>query len=141
MSKAIKKFDPVDPEVEKLATIVVDSALCVHRALGPGLLESVYEACLCHELRKRGIEHLKQAVLPIVYDGVTLEQGLRLDLLVGKKLIVELKAVDDFLPIHDTQMLTYLKLSGLRLGLLLNFNVRLSSMALKGSFGKGENAS
>jgi GxxExxY protein len=110
-------------EVEALSRAVVDGALKVHRALGPGLLESVYEACLQHELGKRGIEAARQRNLPIVYDGLKLEGGLRLDLLVADRLIVEIKAVDALLPIHKAQLLTYLRLSGLRHGLLINFNV------------------
>ncbi len=102
---------------------IVDSAVKVHSALGPGLLESVYEACLAHTLAQRGLTAARQAELPIVYEGLRLESGLRLDLLVNDQVVVELKAVDALLPIHKAQLLTYLKLSGLRVGLLINFNV------------------
>nr|VFJ55211.1 MAG: GxxExxY protein [Candidatus Kentron sp. FM]VFJ55799.1 MAG: GxxExxY protein [Candidatus Kentron sp. FM]VFK10976.1 MAG: GxxExxY protein [Candidatus Kentron sp. FM] len=103
----------------------MDAAYRVHSALGPGLLESVYEVCLCHELEKRAIPFQSQLVLPIVYDNVTLDAGLRLDLLVDDCLVVELKAVERMLPIHEAQLLTYLKLTDKRLGLLINFNVPL----------------
>lgn len=116
-------FPPIAEEDERLAAAVVDAALKVHKSLGPGLLESVYEACLCHELAQRGIPFQSQVALPVVYEGVRLEAGLRLDLLVANRVIVELKAVDVMQPLYEAQLLTYLKLSGLRLGLLINFNV------------------
>jgi GxxExxY protein len=97
----------------------------VHRALGPGLLESAYEACLAHELSLRGLAVRRQVPLPIVYEGLTLEAGYRLDLLVGDLVIVEIKAVEGLLRLHEAQLITYLKLSGLSLGLLINFNVGL----------------
>lgn len=108
---------------ERVATLIVDAAIKVHRALGPGLLESVYEACLAHELRQRGLSVETQVPIPIHYEGMTLDGGLRLDLLVGGVAIVELKALEKVLPVHDAQLLTYLKLSNRRLGFLLNFNV------------------
>jgi GxxExxY protein len=113
----------IPEDVQSLSRSTVDAALRVHKALGPGLLESVYEACLQHELSRRGMEAARQRSLPITYDGLTLETGLRLDLLVADRLIVEIKAVDALLPVHKAQLLTYLRLSGLRLGLLINFNV------------------
>lgn len=116
-------FEPVPEEAERAAGTVVDAALKVHKALGPGLLESVYEACLCHELRRRGVSFQQQVAFPVVYEGVKLDAGLRLDLIVEKCLIVELKAVDKMTPLFDAQLLTYLKLTRLRLGLLINFNV------------------
>ncbi len=102
---------------------VVDSALKVHSALGPGLLESAYEACLCHELKKRGLPYERQKSLPIIYDGEQIDAGYRIDLLVEQKVIVELKAIEAINPIHKAQLLSYLKLSGVSIGLLLNFNV------------------
>lgn len=114
-----------DDRAEAAAAAVVDAALRVHKALGPGLLESVYEACLAHELAKRGMSFRTQVTLPVRYDGVQLDAGFRVDLLVEDRVIVELKAVETLLPIHEAQLITYLKLCGLRLGLLLNFNVRL----------------
>ena len=106
-----------------VAKAVVDAAFKVHSTLGPGLLETVYEACLVHELHRRGLRVETQAVLPIEYDGFKLDAALRLDLVVEDQLIVELKAVEALLPIHMAQMMTYLKLSGHRVGLLINFNV------------------
>ncbi len=109
--------------MEQTATEIVDSAFRVHRTLGPGLIESVYEECMCHELNKRCIPFKRQLTLPIVYDGHRLESGLRLDLLVDQAIVVELKAVEQMLPVFEAQLLSYLKLSGLRLGFLINFNV------------------
>ena len=95
----------------------------VHSALGPGLLESAYEACLKHELMKRGLEVKCQVELPVCYDGIELDAGYRIDLLVSDEIIVELKSVDKIAPIHEAQLLSYLKLSNLHVGLLINFNV------------------
>jgi GxxExxY protein len=119
----MKTFEPIPAETERIAQIAVDSAYKVHDALAPGLLESVYEACLCHELSKRAIPFKKQVSLPVTYDGVRLDAGLRLDLLLADALIIELKSAEKILPLHEAQLLTYLKLTGLRLGLLVNFNV------------------
>ncbi len=102
---------------------IVDAAMKVHTALGPGLLESAYEGCLAYELRKRGLKVAVQLGLPVVYEGVNIDVGYRIDLLVQELVIVELKAVDKIAPIHHAQLLTYLKLSGKQLGLLINFNV------------------
>ena len=102
---------------------VVDAAMKVHSVLGPGLLESAYEGCLLHELRTRGLKVRSQVVLPVVYQGVQIEVGYRIDLLVEDAVVVELKAVDQEHPIHRAQLLSYLKLSGKRAGLLINFNV------------------
>src|SRR6266849_1609211 len=120
----MKVFEPLPPDVEHLAKIVVDAAYKVHSSLGPGLLESVYETCLAHELRKRGIATETQVAIPIVYDGIRLE-GLRIDLLFNKQLLVEVKAVEEMNCVFKAQVLTYLKITGLRLGLLINFNVPL----------------
>jgi GxxExxY protein len=121
----------IDADTDGLAREVVDAALKVHKALGPGLLESVYEACLAHELKSRSITFETQISLPIIYEDVRLDAGLRLDMIVAKRLIVELKAVETLLPIHESQLITYLKLSGLRLGLLINFNVRMLRDGIK----------
>jgi GxxExxY protein len=118
-------YEPIPIPLEELATKVMDAAFLVHRALGPGLLESVYESCLCHELTKANIPYQRQLALPIFYDTIQIDAGLRIDLLVNQQLICELKAVEKILPIHEAQILTYLKLSNLRLGLILNFNVTL----------------
>jgi len=114
---------PIPSETNEIARQIVDAAFAVHTALGPGLLESVYEVCLAHELRKRGLTVRQQVVLPVHYDGVRLDAGLRLDLLVNDTVIVEIKAVENLLPVHKAQALTYLKLTGCRLALLINFNV------------------
>ena len=115
--------DPIPEKVENFARAIVDCAFRVHSSLGPGLIESVYETCLVHELTKRSIGVERQVNLPVVYDGIHLNAGLRLDLRVEKEVIVEIKAVERLLPVHQAQLLTYLKLTGLRLGLLINFNV------------------
>jgi GxxExxY protein len=119
----------VDPE--RLASIIVDSGLKVHRALGPGLLESAYEHCLSHELQLRGLSVGRQVALPIIYHGATLDAGYRLDLMVERAIIVEVKAVDALAPVHHAQLLTYLKLSGCRIGFLMNFHVPLFKQGLK----------
>lgn len=105
-----------------LATEVYHAAFRVHDALGPGLLESAYEACLCYELFQAGIKVERQKSLPLVYHGVRLDAGYRIDLLVEGKLVVELKAVEFLATLHMAQMITYLRLSGCQLGLLINFN-------------------
>jgi GxxExxY protein len=124
-------FQPIPAETEQIARQVVDAAFTVHKKLGPGLLESVYEVCLCHELKKRGIPFRNQVALPVVYDDVRLDAGLRLDVLVGDAVIVELKAVEKHNPLFEAQLLTYLKLTGHRLGLLINFNVALIKEGIK----------
>ena len=110
-------------EINATSREIVDAAMKVHSALGPGLLESAYEACLKHELSKRGLMVAGQAILPVQYDGIAIDAGYRIDLLVNDAVVVELKAVEKVVPIHEAQLLTYLKLSGKKLGLLLNFNV------------------
>jgi GxxExxY protein len=107
----------------ELAREVVDAAFHVHRALGPGLLESVYERCLTHELQCRNLAVAQQVPVPIVYREVSIDGKLRIDMVVGKKVIVEIKSVDKLLPVHQAQLLSYLKLAKLSLGLLINFNV------------------
>ena len=102
---------------------MIEAAIRVHQALGPGLLESVYEPCLVHELRKRDIGFVAGMRVPLIYDGVELDQFFRLDLLVADRLIVELKSVQELHPIHTAQVLTYLRLTGHRKALLMNFNV------------------
>ena len=121
----MNQFDPIPRETEAIAAKVVEAAFKVHSALGPGLLESVYEACLCRELSKQYIAFQTQVSMPVIYDGLRLDAGLRLDLLVAEVVIVDLKAVEKMLPLFEAQLLTYLKLTGLRLGLLINFNVPL----------------
>ena len=115
----------------EISTIIIDSALKVHRKLGPGLLENSYEACLCYELEKRGLTVERQKSLPLIYEEVTLEIGYRIDLLVENKVIIELKAVEKLNDVHLAQTLTYLKLSNCKLGLLINFNVVLIKNGIK----------
>jgi GxxExxY protein len=112
--------------VNELSAVVVDAAFAVHKELGPGLLESVYEVCLCRELTLRNIPFRSQVPFPITYKGLRLEAGLRLDLVVRGSIIVEIKAVQRMEPVFEAQLLSYLKLTGLRLGLLINFNVPLT---------------
>ena len=122
---------PLSVEMEELSRNLVDSAFKVHQTLGPGLLESVYEACLCVELRKRGITYKSQAPIPLVYEGVSIEAGLRLDLLVEGSIVLEIKSVERLLPVHQSQLLTYLKLADLHLGLLINFNVAMFKQGVR----------
>ena len=117
-------FQPIAPEVEKIGKAVLDAAFKVHTALGPGLLESVYETTMAYEIRKNGLNVAAQVAVPIVYDGQNLESGLRLDMLVEKCVIVELKAVETMNPVYEAQIMTYLRLSKVRLGYLINFNVK-----------------
>ncbi len=120
-----------EPEITELARNVIGCAIEVHKVLGPGLLESAYQCCLCHELTLQGIPFEKEKPLPVVYKGCELDCGYRMDILVANEIILELKSVDKLLPIHDAQLLSYLKLAGLRQGLLINFNVMLLKDGLK----------
>jgi len=125
------RYSPLSNEEERIARKIVEAAYAVHSALGPGLLESVYEICFCHELAKSGLSYRRQVVVPIVYDGITFDEGLRLDVLVEELVICELKAVETMHPVFMAQMLTYLKLTGKRLGFLINFNVPLIKQGIK----------
>lgn len=115
----------------EIAKIVLDCAFKVHKALGPGLLENAYEECLCYELKNNNIKFEKQKSLPVIYNDIELECGYRIDIMVEEKVIVELKAVDNIADIHLAQVLTYLKLSGCKLGLLINFNTVLLKDGIK----------
>ncbi len=117
--------------VNDITEKVIGSCIEIHRALGPGLLESAYEECLCHELFLTGLRFDRQKSLPVVYKDVKLDCGYRLDLVVENQIILELKTVESFLPVHEAQLLTYLKLTGLTLGLLINFNVPVLTRGLK----------
>jgi GxxExxY protein len=108
---------------DQVSHAVIGAAIAVHRELGPGLLESVYSACLCHELRRRRVPFARQVRVPVRYAGELVDAFFRLDLLVDGQLIVELKSVDLLLEVHRAQLITYLKLTGIRRGLLINFNV------------------
>ena len=111
------------PEIEALATTVVDAVFAVHQQLGPGLLESAYHACLAYELQKRGLAIRCQVLLPVQYDDLKLDAGYRIDLLIEDEILLEHKSVQSIAPIHEAQLITYLKLSGLKLGFLVNWNV------------------
>ena len=124
-------YPPISDQQERIARAIVDAAYAVHQALGPGLLESVYEVCFCHELSKRGLAYRRQVTVPIVYDGITFDEGLRLDVLVEEQVICELKAVETMHPVFTAQLLTQLKLTGKRLGFLINFNVPLIKHGIK----------
>jgi GxxExxY protein len=115
----VENLPPRDP----LTNRVIGLAIGVHRELGPGLLESAYEECFCFELKQAGISYSRQMPLAIVYKGVRLDCGYRLDVVVQRELIIEIKSVEQLLPIHEAQLLTYLRLSGYRVGLLMNFNI------------------
>ncbi len=121
----------MNDDIEAIATDIVDSAIKVHKALGPGLLESAYQQCLAHELRKRGRRVMTEVIVPILYDGEKIDAGYRLDLLVDNEVIIENKTVDTLLPIHEAQLLTYLKLKNCKLGFLLNWNVKLMKNGIR----------
>jgi GxxExxY protein len=110
-------------QINEVSGQIVDASMRIHTALGPGLLESAYEACLMYELKKRGLTARNQVPLPVQYEEVIIEVGYRIDLLVAESVIVELKSVEEIAPIHKAQLLSYLKLSGKKVGLLINFNV------------------
>ena len=112
-------------DIEETATIIVDSAIKVHRALGPGLLESAYQQCMAYELQKRGAIVKTEVIIPITYNDIKIESGYRLDMLVNDCVIIENKTVDLILPIHEAQLLTYLRLGGFKLGFRLNWKVKL----------------
>ena len=112
-------------QLNQVSGKIIECAIKVHSALGPGMLEKAYEVCLIHELGKLGLRVASQVLLPIVYDGIQLDAGYRIDLLVEDSVIVEIKSMERILPVHEAQLLSYLRLSDLRLGLLINFNVRL----------------
>jgi len=118
-------------EIERIGKLIVDSAFEVHSELGPGLLESVYEICLEEELKNRGLFVERQVLLPVIYKGKQLEKGYTIDLLVEKTVIIELKAVEILMPVHEVQTLTYMKLADIYLGFLINFNVPLIKQGIK----------
>jgi len=124
-------FKEVSEKEDLIAKKVVDAAFKVHKALGPGLLEKVYEACFCHELSKAGLSFQQQLNIPIRYDGIEFDEGLRIDVMVENLIICELKAVDEMNPVYMAQVLTYLKLAGKRLGFLINFNVPFIKNGIK----------
>ena len=124
-------YKPLSKIEESIAKKIVDAAYTVHKILGPGLLEKVYEVCFCHELFKRGLKNKRQIDIPIAYDGISFDEGLRLDVLVEDLVICELKAVDQMNPVWESQIISHLKLTGKRLGFLINFNVPLIKNGIK----------
>jgi GxxExxY protein len=124
MLENTEKYEAIPARLNQIGSVLVDCAFKVHKALGPGLLEKVYEVCLEHELKKQGMQVERQVVLPINYDGLIFEEGLRLDLLVEDSVICELKAVDIVNPVWKAQVLSHLRLTNRRLGYLINFNVK-----------------
>lgn len=127
----MNKFDKLSKEEERIGKEIVDCAYKVHVKLGPGLLEKIYETCFCHELRKKNLKVLSQIRVPIKYDGLTFDEGFRIDVLVEDKVICELKAVNEMNPVYEAQLLTHLKLTKKRLGYLINFNVPLIKNGIK----------
>lgn len=121
----------LSPEIERIGKIIVNSAFKVHKELGPGLLEKVYEICLEHELKKAGLDVARQLDVPIVYDGLRFTEGLRLDLLVEDKVIIEVKAIETVNPVWEAQILSHLKLTDKSLGYLINFNVPLIKSGIR----------
>jgi GxxExxY protein len=118
-----KQFEPLSGEIENIGSLIVNAAYSVHKYLGPGLLEKVYELCFCYELKENGLYVQRQVEIPIKYKGIVFEHGLRLDVLVENKVICELKALETVNPVWEAQVLSHLNLTGLRLGFLINFNV------------------
>jgi len=117
--------------INSITESIISAAIAVHRELGPGLLESAFEACLVYELIQHGLSVERQKSVPVTYRGVKIDCGYRIDLLVEDKVVVELKAVERLEPIHEAQLLSYLKLSGYQIGLLINFNVRMLKQGIK----------
>ena len=127
----MQRYEDLSKETNQLSREITDCAYQVHSHLGPGLLESVYEVCLCHELSKRRIPFMKQMHVPVCYDGLEMETGFRIDIMVDDKIIIELKTTEKLTSLHDAQLLTYLKITGKRLGLLINFNSTLIKNGIK----------
>jgi GxxExxY protein len=125
------EFEPLSEKEESIGEAVIEAAYAVHSALGPGLLENVYEVCFCHELKKRGLAFQRQVKVPIVYNALKFDEGLRLDVLIDDLVICELKAAERYNPVFLAQVLTQLKLTGKRLGYLINFNVPLIKNGIK----------
>jgi GxxExxY protein len=131
MNQSNARFSPISPEEELVGKACVNAAYTVHKALGPGLLEKVYEVCFCHVLTKNGFHVKRQLNIPIVFDDIVFDEGLRLDVLVNDLVICELKALETVNPVWEAQILSHLKLTGKRLGYLINFNVPLIKDGIK----------
>lgn len=119
------QFVDISSEEERIGKVIVNASFKIHRSIGPGLLEKIYEVCLAHELRKAGLDVKRQVTIPIQYDGICFDEGLRLDLLVEDKVIIEIKSVEQVNPVWAAQIISHLKLTGLNLGFLINFNMPL----------------
>ena len=126
-----KDFEPLTAREQWLANQIIDIVICIHRAFAPGLMESVYEKCFCYKLGKRNSPFERQKTVQLQYDGLVIDEGLRIDILVDELVVVELKAQEYYHPVWDAQVLSYLKLSGKRLGYILNFNVPLMKKGIK----------
>ena len=124
-------YDPLSSRENWLAAQIVDIAICIHKAMGPGLLESIYEKCFCYELSKRKISFERQKTVQLLYDKLVIDEGLRIDILIDKLVVVELKAQEYYHPVWEAQVLSYLKFSNKRLGYILNFNVPLMKEGIK----------
>lgn len=131
MHEARQGTEPISDPVKRVGRVVVDAALAVHRTLGPGLLETVYETCLAEELRQRGLTVERQVGVPVAYGEVRMDIGFRIDLLVENCVVVEIKSIDALASIHTAQVLTYLRFAGVRLGYLSNFNSGLLKNGLR----------
>ncbi|HSY77178.1 MAG TPA: GxxExxY protein [Bacteroidia bacterium] len=125
------KFKPLSEEEERIGKLIVNAAYIVHKSLGPGLLEKVYEVCFCHVLEKSGSNVKRQLDIPIVFEGITFSEGLRLDVMVNDLVICELKAIETVNPVWEAQLLSHIKLTGKRLGYLINFDVPLIKNGIK----------
>lgn len=130
-SSTLKIHKPLTEREKWLAGQIVDIAICIHKALGPGLLESIYEKCFCYELTKRNILFERQKIVRLKYDELIIDEGLRIDILIDKLVVVELKAQEYYHPVWEAQLLSYLKLNNNRLGFILNFNVPLMKDGIK----------
>ncbi len=125
------EYQKLSTKSEGIAEAIVNAAFSVHKALGPGLLENVYEVCFCHELAKANLPHRRQVSIPIQYDGITFHEALRIDVLVAEEVVCEIKSVDWMNPVYTAQLLSYLKLTQKRLGFLINFNVPVIKDGIK----------
>jgi GxxExxY protein len=124
-------FSPLPDSVDIIGKQIVHAAFCVHRELGPGLLESLYETCFCHELSKAKLSFQRQLPITVKYDGIVLDAGFRIDVMVADSIICELKAVNEMLPVFEAQLLTYMKIAEKRLGFLINFNVPVIKLGIR----------
>lgn len=131
LSKIYKMYKPLSEKENELANQIVNIAITIHKAIGPGLLESIYEKCFCYELSKRSIPFVRQKTVQLIYDRLVIDEGLRIDILVEDLIVVELKSQELYHPVWEAQVLSYLKLSNKRLGFILNFNVPLMKDGIK----------